>query len=258
MPKEKKTFWSFKALANGVGELFLYGIVESQEPWWSDGDTITPKRFKQDLYALGDVTTINVYINSDGGDVFAGQAIHSMLKRHKAHINVYVDGIAASIASVVAMAGDTVYMPRNAMMMIHNPMTGGWGNAERLRKLADQLDSIAESMIAAYEDKSGQTHDKIVEIMGAETWLSADEAVELGFADEIEDSMQVAASLNAGVLKVNGQEMDLSKFKHPPKLAFLPPDNPETEKKPPIVKQESMDLLSLYEKKLELQGRVLK
>lgn len=198
--KSKKKFWNFKALNEGTGELLLYGEI-SDATWW--GDEVTPKQFKEDLDALGDITALNVYINSPGGDVFAGQAIHSMLKRHSATITVYVDGLAASIASVIAEAGDKVIMPSNAMFMVHNPWTYGMGNADDFRKLADDLDKIAESMIAAYLSKAKDLdRDKLVEIMNAETWLTAQEAIEYGFADELEDAKDYAASLTGRFLNL--------------------------------------------------------
>src|SRR5690606_37593629 len=134
--------------------------------WW--GDEVTPKQFKEDLDALGDIDTLNVYINSPGGDVFAGQAIYSMLKRHKATINVYVDGLAASIASLIAMAGDKVIMPANAMMMVHNAWTFAFGNANDFRKLADDMDKIRDSMVVAYESRSALTTDEIIDLLDAE------------------------------------------------------------------------------------------
>lgn len=216
-----KKFWQFRAAADDpkTGELLLYGII-SDYSWW--GDEVTPKQFKADLDALGDVDEIRVFINSDGGDVFAGQAIYSMLKRHKAKVTVYVDGLAASMASVVAMAGDTVYMPRNAMIMIHNPWTIAIGNADYFRKLADDMDKIRESLIVAYQDKTGLDRKKIIEMMDAETWMTAEEAVELGFADQIEETKKLAASLKGGRLVINGLEFDLGRFKNPPKLDFIP------------------------------------
>jgi ATP-dependent protease ClpP protease subunit len=147
--KKNKRFWNFKSLDEKTGELTLYGEI-SNETWW--GDEVTPKEFKSDLDNLGEIDTLNIYINSPGGDVFAGQTIYSILKRHKAHKNVYIDGLAASIASVIAMAGNTIFMPKNAMMMIHNPWTVGMGNADEFRKLAEDLDKIRESLIAAYEN----------------------------------------------------------------------------------------------------------
>lgn len=210
----KIKFWSFRN-ENGNAQLHIYGPIDSMD-WW--GDEITPNTFKSELDALGDVSELSVYINSDGGDVFAGQTIHTMLKRHKAFINIYIDGLAASIASVIAMAGDKVYMPRNSMMMVHNPWTIAMGNSSDFRKMADDLDSIRESLIAAYQEKSGMERDAIIALLDAETWLTADEAVNLGFADEVEQQKEIAASLQSGTLKINGQEMDLKKFKHAPKM----------------------------------------
>ncbi|OME25829.1 head maturation protease, ClpP-related [Paenibacillus sp. FSL E2-0274] len=221
--KERNKFWSFRAAGQGKGELQLYGIIES-ETWW--GDEITPQTFKSEMDSLGDISELNVYINSDGGDVFAGQAIHSMLKRHKAHVNVYIDGIAASIASVIAMAGDTVYMPRNSMMMIHSPWTIAMGNATDFRKMADDLDAARESMIAAYQDKSGVERDELVALLEAETWLSAERAIELGFADEIEQTKQIAAAVRNGALTINGQIMDLKQYKNAPKLVAVTASEP--------------------------------
>ena len=206
-----KKFWQFKAQADNVGELLIYGPIASST-WW--GDEVTPRQFKQELNALGDVSEINVFINSDGGDVFAAQAILSMLKRHDAIVSVFIDGLAASAASVIAMAGDEVFMPANAMMMIHNPWTIAMGNASEFRKLADDLDKIRDSIVAAYAEKTGLDPKQVIEIMDNETWLTAEEAVELGFADEIEAEKQVAASLNGSTLVVNGQEMDVGRFEN--------------------------------------------
>lgn len=193
MKNKVKKFWNFKALDEKTGELTLYGEI-SDVTWW--GDEITPKQFKEDLDALGDIDTLNIYINSPGGDVFAGQAIYSMLNRHKAFKNVYIDGLAASIASLVAMAGDKIIMPANAMMMIHSPWTFAIGNAQDFRKLADDMDKIRDSMIVAYESRSALTAEEITEIMDAETWLSAEDCLGYGLADEIEEAKQVAACVD--------------------------------------------------------------
>ncbi len=195
-----------------TAELLLYGDIGSYEGW----NDVTAKEFAHDLAELGDVDVINLRINSVGGDVFAGQAIHSMLKRNKATINVYVDGLAASIASVVAMAGNNIYMPSNSMMMIHHPWSGCWGNATEFRKAADDLDKIAESIIVTYQEKTGLEREKIIEIMDNETWLTAAEAVELGFATAETEELQAVASLQGKILAMNGQNFDLSRFKHIP------------------------------------------
>lgn len=186
-------FWNFKAKDDKTGELLIYGEIAGST-WW--GDEVTPKQFKEDLDALGDIETLNVFVNSPGGDVFAGQAIYSILKRYDAQVNVYVDGLAASAASLVAMAGDTIIMPANALMMIHNPWTWGDGNASEFRKLADDLDKVRDSMVTAYESRSALTKDEIIELLDAETWLSAEDCKEYGFCDEIEEAKEVAASLD--------------------------------------------------------------
>ncbi|MEY8414798.1 head maturation protease, ClpP-related [Tissierella praeacuta] len=196
--KKNKKFWNFKALDKSAGELTLYGEI-SNETWW--GDEVTPKEFKADLDNLGEIDTLNIYINSPGGDVFAGQTIYSILKRHKAHKNIYIDGLAASIASVIAMAGNTIFMPKNSMMMIHNPWTIGMGNASDFRKLAEDLDKIRESLIAAYENQSMLTKDEIIEIMDNETWLTAKECEEYGFCHVVEEEKQIAASIDLEVLE---------------------------------------------------------
>jgi len=213
-----KEFWTFKAKSETEGELLLYGNFSSSN-WW--GNEITPKQFKKDLDDLGDINTLNIYINSDGGDVFAGQAIYSMLKRHRAQKIVYIDGLAASMASLVAMVGDLIIMPANAMMMIHLPWTAAIGNANDFRKLADDMDKILESMLVAYREKSGLKDEKLIELLDAETWMTAEEAIELGFADEIEQTKQLAASISDKKLFINGIEFDLSKFKNPPKVDSL-------------------------------------
>jgi ATP-dependent Clp protease, protease subunit len=223
-----KKFWELKAKqgAPSEGELLLYGDISSST-WW--GDEVTPTAFAKDLKSLGNISVLSIYINSGGGDVFAGQAIYSMLKRHPAQKNVYIDGLAASIASVIAMAGDTVYMPRNAMMMIHKAWTMAIGNANDLRKLADDMDKIDESILTTYQDKTGLEPAKIIEMVNAETWLTAEEAVALGFADVIEDTKQIAAALDKDCLTMNGLPFDLSRFRNPPKQAAVVIPEPRNE-----------------------------
>lgn len=218
MGKHKnRKFWQFRADTKaGTGELLLYGEL-SDYSWW--GDEVTPKQFKEDLDALGDISTLKVFINSPGGDVFAGSAIYSMLKRHQAKVEVYIDGLAASAASIVAMAGNTIVMPINAMIMVHNPWTFAAGNANDLREMADTLDKISESMIAVYQERTGLGREKIIELLDAETWMTAEEAIEQGFADEIEEAKQVAASIaGKGQLVVNGIPVDMSQYRNPPKV----------------------------------------
>lgn len=185
-------FWEFRAKEKGEGELLLYSEI-SNTSWY--GDEVTPKQFKADLDKLGDIETLNIFINSPGGDVFAGQAIYSILKRHKAKKVVYIDGLAASISSLIAMAGDKIIVPENAMMMIHLPWTFAVGNAKDFRSLADDLDKIGMSMVVVYEGRSALNADEVREIMEAETWLSAEECIEYGLADELEEAKSIAAML---------------------------------------------------------------
>jgi ATP-dependent Clp endopeptidase proteolytic subunit ClpP len=161
--------------------------------------------FASALKALGPVRKIALSINSPGGDVFAGFAIYSMLQRHPAHITATVDGLAASMASVIAMAADKIIMPENSMMMIHNPTGVAFGGAEQIASFSDALDRLRQNIASAYSKRSGQPIAEVQAMMDRETWLAADEAVNLGFADEIEDPVRIAATF------------DTRRFRHPPK-----------------------------------------
>ncbi|MBU8739711.1 head maturation protease, ClpP-related [Bacillus licheniformis] len=192
-----KKFWEIKAAKNDAktGEIYIYSEISSGQFW---GDEVTAQTFKEDLDGLGEVSALNIYINSPGGSVFEGNSIYNIIKRHKAHVNVYVDGLAASIASVIAMSGDAIFMPANAMMMIHNPWTVAQGNAEELRKQADDMDRIRESLIEAYLGKAGEklNRDRLIELMDAETWLTAQECLELGLCDSIEAPSTAVAKVD--------------------------------------------------------------
>ena len=204
-----KKFWNFKAKDKDNGELVLYGDISSST-WY--GDEVTPVNFKKDLDNLGEIKNLDIFINSGGGDVFAGQAIYSMLKRHNATKTVYVDGIAASIASVIAMAGDVVKMPSNAMMMIHKAWSLAIGNSDDMRKMADVMDSVDESITETYIAKTGKDKEEIMEMLKAETWMTAKEAKEYGFADEIIADKKIAASIDDNFLNCNGVKFDMDKF----------------------------------------------
>jgi ATP-dependent protease ClpP protease subunit len=195
-----------------AGEVRIYGYI-AESDWW--GET-TPRSFIEELKSLGDIKTLHVHINSYGGDVSAGSAIYSILKQHQAKVVVHVDGFALSAASVVAMAGDTVIMPGNSMMMIHNPATYAGGDARDLRKEADMLDKMRESMIAAYHDKTKLPRDELIRMMDDETWFTADEAVEKGFADVAEAPLMAAAAVRPGVMAVGGVEFDLTGYRNLP------------------------------------------
>ena len=175
-----KKFWNFVRDEDGGRILRLEGPIDEDNFW---GDEVTPKAFRDELEAEdGDVT---IYINSPGGNVFAAAEIYTMLIEHKGRVTVKIDAIAASAASVIAMAGDTVLMSPVAMLMVHDPMTVAMGNAKDMEKAIATLNEVKESIINAYHAKSGLNRKKISQIMEDETWLNAKKAVELGFADGI-------------------------------------------------------------------------
>ena len=175
-----KKFWNWIKDSDETRTLRLEGPIDEESFW---GDEITPQMFRDELNAgEGDVT---VWINSPGGNVFAAAEIYTMLKDYKGSITVKIDAIAASAASVVAMAGDTVQMSPVAMLMIHDPSTVAMGNTKDMEKAIEVLNEVKESIINAYAAKSGLTHARIANLMSNETWMNAKKAVELGFADEI-------------------------------------------------------------------------
>ena len=188
--KGKTGFWELRqeAARPNVLQLYVYGYVEPKY-WWDDEADNNADYFRKALAEYPNATEIEIYINSLGGDVVEGTAIYNQLKRHPAHKTVYVDGFAASIASVIAMAGDEVVMPVNTLMMIHNMSWGIYGDPAQLRKAADDLDVINSTGREAYLMKAGDklSRERLIKMMDAETWLPARECVELGLADRIAD-----------------------------------------------------------------------
>ena len=175
----KRKFWNWSE--NEDERILRIDGVIAEEPWIDD--EITPKQFKSELMSgSGDIT---LWINSPGGDVFAASQIYNMLMDYKGNVTVKIDGLAASAASVIAMAGTRVLMSPVSQIMVHNPMTVAIGNAEEMSKAIDMLSEIKESIINAYELKTNLPRDEISKMMDSETWMNARKAVELGFADEI-------------------------------------------------------------------------
>lgn len=176
-------------------EIFIYGDIVSENWRWSEDET-SAVSFRDALAALGDVEEIDLRINSGGGDVFEATAIYNMIKRHKAAVTAHIDGLAASAASVIAMAADRVVMPANAMLMIHNAWSIFMGDHIAMKKFAEDLEKINESVKRSYLDKNEELDaNELTALMDAETWLSADEALEMGLADEVIAAVQVAASI---------------------------------------------------------------
>jgi ATP-dependent Clp protease, protease subunit len=174
-----KKFWNW--IKNEDGRtLHLDGVI-AEESWF--GDEVTPKQFKSELN--NDGGNITVWINSPGGDVFAASQIYNMLMDYKGDVTVKIDGIAASAASVIAMAGGEVYMSPVSMMMIHNPMTIAFGDTAEMKKAIQMLSEVKESIINAYELKTGLSRTKLSHMMDDESWFNSKKAVELGFADAI-------------------------------------------------------------------------
>lgn len=173
----KLSYLSVKNITDTTADIYFYGEIVGDE-WdkWCDTDTCP-----QDVIdALKEVENrdVNIFINSPGGNVFGGVAIYNMLIRHKGKCTVYIDGVAASIASVIAMCGDRIVMPSNSCLMIHNPVCLTYGNAEELRKMADDLDTITSSIVETYHTKlkDGVSDDEIRQMMNKETWLTASDA----------------------------------------------------------------------------------
>jgi ATP-dependent Clp protease, protease subunit len=183
---------------NKVGdtaELYIYGDIVDNTDWKWDEYDVMPDDVKSILDQINDTNNLNIYINSGGGSVFGGLAIYNMLKRHKAYKTVHVDGIAASIASVIALAGDRVIIPSNAYFMIHKAWTFGGGNSTDLRALADTLDKIDEGILNVYKEnlKEGVDIKSIEKMVAAETWMTGEEVTQY-FNVETSESVNVAAS----------------------------------------------------------------
>lgn len=218
-------FWDFvPGTATKPPELLLYGTISSQQSWWED--RVTPAQFNRELATLGeDVPEIVVRINSPGGDVFAANAIYTRLKDHDAKITVKVDGWAASAATIIAMAGDTIKIPKNGVFMIHDPAMTVWDTfrAEDFEKMAQELKVIKQSIINAYSVKTGKTADEISGFMSDETWWTGDEAVENGFCDEVMFEEAQTVVENASRIIVNSVPINIGGFRTVPKALLNSP-----------------------------------
>lgn len=193
----KRKFWNWvKNETNEERTLVLNGEI-SDETWY--GDEVTPEQFKKELNSgSGNIT---VWINSPGGDVFAAAQIYNMLMEYRGDVTVKVDALAASAASVIAMAGTTVWMSPVAMMMIHNPMTIAIGDSKEMQKAVGMLDEVKECIMNAYEIKTRLSRTRISHLMDAESWFNARKAVELGFADGVLTDIQSVDNMANGTVE---------------------------------------------------------
>lgn len=253
-PKTRK-FWTWKNQADGeVSEervLELYGTI-AEESWFDD--EITPAMFREELFA-GDGDIV-IWINSPGGDCIAASQIYSMLMDYKGNVTVKIDGVAASAASVIAMAGTQVLMAPTALMMIHNPMTVAFGDHTDMQKAIEMLDEVKESIINAYEIKTNLSRAKLSHLMDSETWMNANKAVELGFADDILTDEKLAVDVpayafsgraveNALLNKITAKAKPAKKQESTPELVVESPAPEELETTPGRTVDELMARLNL-------------
>ena len=215
----KRKFWNWIEDNESERILRIDGVI-AEEPWIDD--EITPKQFKSEL--MSSSANITLWINSPGGDVFAASQIYNMLMDYKGNVTVKIDGLAASAASVIAMAGTKVLMSPVSQIMVHNPMTIAIGNAEEMSKAIKMLLEIKESIINAYEIKTNLSRDEISKMMDSECWMNARKAVELGFADEImytekdQNSEKISNSYIFSRMAVTNKLIDKLKSKNQNKI----------------------------------------
>ena len=217
-----KKFWNWVRDADsGSRTLYLLGAI-AEEPWLEDD--VTPKAFRDELFAgEGDVT---LYIHSPGGDVFAASQIYTMLMEYPGSVTVKIEGIAASAASVIAMAGTKVLMAPTAMLMLHDPSTIAIGDAGEMQKAIEMLAAVKDAIITAYEIKTGLSRAKLSKLMAAESWLYAEDAIKLGFADGlIEDAKKLPMPVSDGIIFSRAAVTNSLLDKVRPKTPGVPADN---------------------------------
>lgn len=212
-----RQWFTFKNEAGQTPELFIFDDIDD---WWG----VSAQSIIEQIRDI-DAADINVRINSRGGMVFEGIAIYNVLRLHKANIHVSIEGLAASIASVIAMAGDTVTMAENAMMMIHNPYGWANGDAEALRKTADVMDKITDSIAVSYTARTGKTIDELKTLMNDETWFTAAEALEMGLVDQVEAPVQAAACFDLTGFKNTPEGWGKPASPKPVNIPISEPDN---------------------------------
>lgn len=228
----KRNYYSLEK-TNQTATINIYGDITS---WaWEELGEVSAVNLSKQLDALGDVNEINVYINSYGGEVAEGLAIYNALKRHKAKVTTCCDGFACSIASVIFMAGDERVMNESSLLMIHNAWTYAMGNADELRKQADDLEKITQASVEAYKAHSALEEADIKELMDNETWILPEEALTYGFATKVEKTEAKNASQNAfkqlaNIIKAHqkAEEAEDDENEDEPKEPENEPEEPET------------------------------
>lgn len=204
---------SEKANNNGIGELYIYGDIADTK-WWVED--VTPIEIKNALDNMGEIAQLDVHINSYGGSVFAGNAIVNLIenykKKRKCSVYTYIEGLAASMASGISTVGDKVYMANNSLYMVHKPLSYVSGNANDLEKEIEILNKVEDTLVANYMKKFNGTEEELRQMLSDETWLTAEEAQDYGFVDEIIDSVEIVASAKSNSLIINKMEFDNSKI----------------------------------------------
>lgn len=223
-PVNQKSWFRMQAKEDQTADIYIYDEI--------GGWGVSARRFTEDLISLGNLSHINLHIHSPGGEVFDGIAIYNQLKNHSATITVYIDGLAASMASVIAMVGDTVIIPKNAMMMIHKPWGVSWGDANDMREYADLLDKLENVLIPAYVAKTGKTTEEITAMLEQETWLDGDECVEHGFADKVIEPVKAMASLTSKRIEEFSSMPSAIKNQITPKNTTKPTQQPQPNSSP--------------------------
>lgn len=225
-----------KNLTSSSADLYIYGEIVNNTDWKWDESDVMPEDVLSALNQINDLSEVNIYINSPGGSVFAGLAIYNMLSRNKAKKIVHVDGVAASIASIIALAGDEINIPSNAFMMIHKPLVGIYGNATDLRKAADDLDALEEGLMNVYTENlvEGVEADTIRDMLQNETWLNGNEVAKY-FNVKVTEAKNYAASA----------VYYLNKYEKTPKTLIIKEETQKNETFDKIKFQNELDLLAL-------------
>lgn len=248
------SWYEIKNAASDTAEIFIYDFIG--EDFWSEG--VTAKNF---IDSLDQVTAKNISlrINSPGGSVFDGWAIYNALKRHPAKVTSYVDGLAASIASVIALSGDHIHMAANSLFMIHNPSATASGDAEKMRKTADILDKVRDNLVSTYQTRTNMSEADLIAAMDAETWFTAEEALDLGFVDSIDEAIKMAAHFDMSNMpfnKIPTQVLNLEAEEASNDEEVVAEPNPIKESESPVSENTELDVRAIQDELVEVRRLV--